>query len=71
MSDYNSQKNENSLKNEKRIAEFNKIKLQIGLVKMKEIDIENEVKTELFKSIRAKNDLLSDNFVSFRYNDAL
>ena len=36
---------------------------------MKEIDIENEVKTELLKTIRAKNNLLSDKTVSFRYND--
>ncbi|CDW80940.1 UNKNOWN [Stylonychia lemnae] len=45
------------------------IKVQIGLIKMKEVDVESEVKQELIKTIQAKQKLMVNNTISFRYDD--
>ena len=36
---------------------------------MKEVDVENEVKQELIKTIEAKQRLLANNSVNFRYDE--
>ena len=48
---------------------FNDTSIRDILMRAKGINVEEEVKKELFKTIKAKEKLMENNFIKFRYDE--